>query len=109
MDFHVPAGLGQSAHQSGILPSQRALTEDAISLRDYLAQRQAHTSQATEQCVELRHEHRGGHAFTGDIAEHEEELSIGRDQIAVVAANGADRSVMIVGLPATGPQVHLWQ
>src|SRR5215831_6781346 len=106
MDFHFAAGIGLSAYQSGVLPSQRALTENAIGLGDYLAERQVHTSQATEQGVELRHEHRGGHALTGDIAEHEEELPIGRDQIAVIAADRADRSVVIAGLPATGPQVH---
>ena len=108
MDFHLPAGLGLSAYQSGVLSSQCALAEDAICLGDHLAERQAHTSQAAEQGVELRHQHGGGHAFTGNVAEHEEELSIGLNQVTVIAANGANRRVMIASLPATGPQ-SLWQ
>ena len=55
MDFHLPGRFSLAAHQRGVLPGQRAFTEDAIGAGDHLAERQGHTGQAAKQGVELRH------------------------------------------------------
>src|SRR5580700_2719591 len=106
MNFHLSCGLSQSAYQGGVLPGQRAPTEHAISLCDHLAKRQGHSSQVAEQSVELRHQHTGGHALAGDVAQHKEELSIGRDQVAVVATAGTERGVRTACVPTTWLWVH---
>src|SRR5215470_6132844 len=97
------------AHQRGVLTSQGALAEDAIRLSDHLAKWQRHTREAAEQCVEVHHPHGRGYTLARHIAKNKEELSIGGDQIAIVAADGTDRSVMIAGLPVPGAQIHLRQ
>src|SRR5439155_13050953 len=51
----------------------------------------------------------GGDAFTRDVTEGEEKLPIGWDQVAIIAADGADRCVVITGFPTASMQARLRQ
>jgi hypothetical protein len=59
--------------------------------------------------MKLGHEHRSGYAFAGYIAYGEEELPIGRNQIAIVSADRANRSIVIARIPNIGAQSWLGQ
>ena len=48
MDFNFSRGLCLPAHQRGVLPGQRAFTEDAVDLGDNLAEREIQAGQAAE-------------------------------------------------------------
>src|SRR5207237_2227765 len=109
MDLHFAVGSGVPTHKSGILAGQNAFTEDPVGLGHHLAERQRHAGQAAEQSVQLRHQHGGSHPLAGNVTQDEEKLPIGGYQVAIVAADWADRSIVITGLPATSAQVRLRQ
>ena len=89
-EFLPPRLPCQPAHQRGVLSRQRTFAQDAVDVADNLSEREGHAGKAAEQGVKLRHHHGSCHAFTGDVTQKEEELPIGGDQVAVVAADGAD-------------------
>ncbi len=81
----------------------------AVDVCDNLAERQGYLREAAEQRMKLCHQHRGSLAFAGDVAQQEKELPIRRDQVAIVAADGADRCEVIACFPVGGAQAVLRQ
>ncbi len=57
-----------------------------------------------KQRVKLRHHHRSSHSLAGDVPQQKEKLPIGRDQVAVVAADSAKRRKVIARLPYADAQ-----
>jgi len=76
---------------------------------DDLAERDAHGEEIAKERVNLGHEERSGDSFTGDVAEEEVERAVVLDEIAVVATDGAEGSVVIAGVPSAGAEIGRWE
>src|SRR5271168_4311043 len=104
-ELDLATGYGASADQRGVLSRASAVAQEAVDVNNNLRQRQADADQAAKQRVQLRHPHRCRDAFSRNIAEHKEELPPVWVQIAIVAADGPDRRVMIARFPTVDFQV----
>src|ERR1700742_223469 len=102
VDFDVAVWLRLTAYDRYVVSGQDFFADGSIYMGDDQIQRNAHGEKVAKECVNLSHQQRCSDAFTGDVAEEEVERAVVLDEITVVAADGAEGSVVVVGVPTAG-------
>ena len=105
-ELDLAGWIGAAADERSVLTSQRAVAEETIDVNHDLRQRQTHADEAAEERVQLGHPHGCGHALSGDVAEHEVELTAEGVEVAIVAADRPQGRVVIAGFPAVHFQIR---
>src|SRR5215469_15580142 len=105
VDFYGAVGLRLTADDGDVISRKDFFADRAVDVRDDKVERKAHGDEIAKERMNLRHEQRGCNAFARDVAEKEVEGAIVLDEVAIVAADGAERSVVIACVPATGAHV----
>src|SRR5205085_1312377 len=99
-DFDRACFVRLAADERRVVRGESALAEYAAGALDELVQGETDGDERAEHRVELRHQHRGGHALSGNVAEHEVEASVvGCDEVAVVAGDERGGLVVVRDLP----------
>src|SRR5437867_3311274 len=81
------------------LTGKRAFQKKPIGCFDDTAEGQIAVCQTAERRVQMTHEHGSGNAFSGDISAQEQEVTIGAEVVAVVAANHPCGLIVVADLP----------
>src|SRR5580658_4683246 len=105
VDLYFAVWCCATADDRDVVSGEDLFAYRSIYVRDDEAEWDAHGEEVAKERVNLGHEQGGGDAFSGDVAEEEVELAVVLDEVAVVAADGSERSVVVVGVPAAGAQL----
>src|SRR5580658_4441382 len=105
VDFDGAVPCCATADDRDVVSGEDLFAYRSIYVRDDEAEWDAHGEEVAKERVNLGHEQGGGDAFSRDVAEEEVELAVVLDEVAVVAADGAQGSVVVAGVPAAGAQV----
>src|SRR5580698_8054511 len=105
VDFDGAVPCRAPADDGDVISGEDLFADGAIDMGDDEVEGDAHGEEVAKERVNLGHEQGGGDAFSGDVTEEEVELAVVLDEVAVVAADGSERSVVVVGVPAAGAQL----
>ena len=103
-DLQRAVTMEPPAHQGGVGAGRRGGGEQPVGAGQHFGEGQVQGGQAAEGRLQVGHQHGGGDALAGHVAQDEEQVPVAADEVAVVTADHRQGAVLQVELPAVPHQ-----